>query len=179
MSTIRNFPPNVLPKLFRITTNWTGPVRSNYALIGVRRIQSEVLWLVQLKPTHHFYVSHKVHEANFYQAADRSRNNYRDNNYRENNYWDNNFRDNNYRDVVGRDIVYRNNNQVCNNFNGFRGCLRQNCKYVQCCKACFSPTHGRAKCQLNGNNPPHPPPTNLRQEVDVKPATTVSTTVII
>ena len=54
-------------------------------------------------------------------------------------------------DPLGRDITFHDGKQICNNFNGVRGCIKPYCKYYHVCKQCKSTSHGRVNCNANKN----------------------------
>ena len=55
-------------------------------------------------------------------------------------------------DYLGRKRVFHQGSEVCNNFNGRKGCFRINCKFVHACSTCKG-SHCVDKCdKVNGSS---------------------------
>ena len=49
-------------------------------------------------------------------------------------------------DALGRPRVFMGNVEICNNFNGVRGCTRSPCGYMHACAQCKSTEHSKNEC---------------------------------
>ena len=49
-------------------------------------------------------------------------------------------------DSIGRPRVTFQGKEICNHFNGEKGCLRKSCSYLHICLKCKKPSHGQAAC---------------------------------
>ena len=52
-------------------------------------------------------------------------------------------------DILGRSRVMFKGKEICNNFNGERGCIRPYCAFLHVCKRCRGSSHGESSCHPN------------------------------
>ena len=57
------------------------------------------------------------------------------------------FSDNGRKDVKGTDRVFLGGKEICNNFNGARGCFASSCSYVHACSECKTSGHAASQCR--------------------------------
>ena len=56
------------------------------------------------------------------------------------------------RDTLGRSRLTYKGKEICNNFNGEKGCLRPACPFQHACKKCKGVGHGELSCRPRSNN---------------------------
>ena len=67
-------------------------------------------------------------------------------------------------DMHGRARIFHEGKELCNNYNGTRGCERSNCRYSHLCSNCFL-SHSSTKCRKGKTDTSAPGNTNGDREV--------------
>lgn len=57
-----------------------------------------------------------------------------------------------FTDRYGRPRFYHEGKEICNNFNGFKGCPRPNCTFAHVCSKCKAASHSQNECARSGSS---------------------------
>ena len=57
-------------------------------------------------------------------------------------------------DIHGRLKVMHKGKEICNNFNGFKGCINASCSFLHICKKCKQSGHGENSCATQSKQVP-------------------------
>ena len=67
-------------------------------------------------------------------------------------------------DRYGRSRVYHDGIEICNNFNGYKGCTRNNCNFAHVCSKCRLSGHSQHSCHKINQNSSNKPSTSRPTE---------------